>query len=242
MQKDKKTITGEDEGDESELKYLQVIRGIRDNDPDMFEKVKRLPKKARTAKQHNGTENQLLTYFRKVKLQKFFLVGKGDSEEVDFIGAAKLLEAEPKAAREKLPPDLYDKLEKNKQAFAFATAEEEIELKGTRGGNDSVTQVLKTLKAVFRDTRQLTEDQIDYYKKVMKQLEEGAIPKQTAKTVNKELQKLLLSARGAQAGQILSKCLRFYKTTFRLNFWKAISRKARRTLPDQEKLFYLNIF
>jgi len=34
----KKTITGEDEGDESELKYLQVIRGIRDTDPDLFEK------------------------------------------------------------------------------------------------------------------------------------------------------------------------------------------------------------
>jgi len=187
----KKTITGEDEGDESELKYLQVIRGIRDNDPDLFEKVKRLPKKARTAKQHDNKESQLLTYFRKGKLQKFFLVGKGDSGEVDFIGAAKLLEAEPKATREKLPPDLYDKIEKNKQAFAFATAEENIELKGTRGGSDSATQVLKTLKAVFRDTRQLTEDQIDYYKKVMKQFEEGAIPKQTAKTVNKELQKLL---------------------------------------------------
>jgi len=157
----------------------------------LFEKVKRLPKKARTAKQHDSKENQLLTYFRKGKLQKFFLIGKTDSEEVDFIGAAKLLEAEPKAAREKLPPDLYDKLEKNKQAFTFATAEEDVELKGTRGGSDSATQVLKILKAIFRDTRQLTEDQIDYYKKVMKQLEEGALPKQTTKTVNKELQKLL---------------------------------------------------
>ncbi len=187
----KKTITGEDESEESELKYLQVIREIRDNDPDMFEKVKCLPKKARTAKLHNNDENQLLTYFRKGKLQKFFLVGKEESKEVDFIGAAKLLEAKPKDPREKLPPDLYDKLEKNKQAFAFVTAEEDIEFKRTRGGGDSAMQVLKTLKAVFRDTRQLTEDQIDYYKKVMKQLEEGAIPKQTAKMVNKELQKLL---------------------------------------------------
>lgn len=187
----KKTITGEDEEDESELKYLQVIRGIRDNDPDLFEKVKRLPKKARTNKKYDDKENKLLTYFRKGKLQRFFLVGKADSGEVDFIGAAELLEAEPKAAREKLPADFYDKLEKNKQAFVFATAEEDIELKGTRGGSDSATQVLKILKAVFRDTRKLTEDQIDYYKRIMKQLEEGAIPKQTAKTVNKELQKEL---------------------------------------------------
>lgn len=187
----KKTITGEDEGDESELKYLQVIRGIRDNDPDLFEKVKRLPKKARTAKKHDGKENQLLTYFRKGKLQKFFLAGIGDSAEVDFISGAKLLEADQKVVREKLAVDFYNKLEKNKQAFALATTEEDVELKAGRGGRDSATQVLKILKAIFRDTRQLTEDQIDYYKKVMRQFEEGAIPKQTTKTVHKELQKAL---------------------------------------------------
>ena len=185
----KKTITGEDEGDESELKYLQVIRAIRDTDPDLFEKIKRLPKKARTAKKYDIKENQLLTYFRKGKLQKFFLTSKGDAKEIDFITAAKLLESNPEAARERLPEDFYNKLEKNKQAFVFATTEEDIELKATRGGRDSAMQVLKILKAVFRDTRQLTEDQIDYYKKVMRQFEEGAIPKQTAKTVNKVLNK-----------------------------------------------------
>jgi len=186
----KKTITGEDESDESELKYLQVIRSVRDKDPDMFEKVKHLPKKARTAKKHNRKENQLFTYFRKDKLQKFFLVGNTDSEEVNFIDAAKLIEAEPKTAREKLDPDFYDKLEKNKQAFAFATLEEDIELKGTRGGSDSATQVLKILKAI-RDLRKLTEDQESYLKRIMKQLEEGALPKQTTKIVNRELRKEL---------------------------------------------------
>ncbi|MCL6523942.1 MAG: hypothetical protein K6T34_04690 [Thermoflavifilum sp.] len=187
----KKTITGEDEDDESELKYLQIIRDIRDNDPDLFEKIKRLPKKARTAKKHDVKENQLLTYFRKGKLQKFFLTGSGDAKEIDFITAAKLLESNREDAREKLNADFYDKLEKNKQAFELATTEEVIELKAKRSGRESTTQVLKILKAVFMDTRQLTEDQIDYYKKVMQQFEEGAIPKQTAKTVNQVLNKEL---------------------------------------------------
>ena len=186
----KRTITGEDEEDESELKYLQVIRGIRDNDPDLFDKIKRLPKKARTAKQHSGKDNQLTTYFRKGKLQKFFLVGKGESEEVDFMKAAKLLEAEQKVPREKLPADFYDKLEKNKQCFAFATTEEDVELKAARGGRDSATQMLKILKAI-RDFRQFTEDQETYLKRVMSQLEEGALPKQTTKTVVRVLQKEL---------------------------------------------------
>jgi len=48
----KQAIEGEDETVESELKYLYVIKDIRDKDPDLFEKIKRLPKKARTAKHH----------------------------------------------------------------------------------------------------------------------------------------------------------------------------------------------
>lgn len=183
----KKTITGEDEGEESELKYLQVIRGIRDNDPDLFEKIKRLPKKARTARQHSDKENRLMTYFRKGKLQKFFLVGKNDAEEADFIQAAGLLEAEQKVPREKLPADFYDKLEKNKQGFAFVTTEEDVELKAARGGRDSSVQVLKILKTI-RDFRKYTEDQETYLKRVMNRLEEGALPKQTAKTVLRALE------------------------------------------------------
>ena len=186
----KKTITGEDEGDESDLKYLQVIRGIRDKDPDLFEKIKRLPKKARTVRQYGDKENQLMTYFRKGKLQKFFLAGKDDAKEIDFIKAAGRLEAEQKISREKMPADFYDKLEKNKQAFAFATSEEDVELKAARGGRDSSVQVLKILKAV-RDFRQYTEDQEGYLKRVMNRLEEGALPKQTAKTVLKALEKEL---------------------------------------------------
>jgi len=186
----KKTITGEDEGDESELKYLQVIRGIRDNDPDLFEKVKRLPKKARTAKKHDTKENQLLTYFRKGKLQKFFLAGKSNAEEVDFMSAASRLETETKTPREKLPGDFYTLLENNKQEFTFATTEEAIELKSPRGGRDSTMQVLKILK-VMRDFRQYTEDQEAYLKRVMNRLEEGALPKQTASTVFKALNKEL---------------------------------------------------
>ncbi|MDY6861541.1 MAG: helicase-related protein, partial [Thermodesulfobacteriota bacterium] len=47
----KKILEGEDEAGDSELKYLQVIRDIREKDAELFEKIKRLPKKARTAKQ-----------------------------------------------------------------------------------------------------------------------------------------------------------------------------------------------
>ncbi len=190
----RKTITGEDEGQESELKYLQVIRGIRDNNPDLFEKIKRLPKKARTAKKDEGKANQLLTYFRKGKLQKFFMVGKDQAEEVDFIRAARQLESQETTPRKKLPADFYDKLEKNKQAFAFATTEEDVEFNAQHGGSDSTRQVLKILKAVS-DFRQYTETQEAYFRRVINRLQDGSLPKQTAKTVLKDLRKELQTGR-----------------------------------------------
>lgn len=185
----KKTITGEEDVEESELKYLQVIKKIRDNDPDLFAKIKQLPKKARTARQSDQTQNALLTYFRKGKLQKFFIASKGEPQELDFISAAKLLEATPDTKREKLGNDFYELLEKNKKAFEIATTEEILKPK-TKGGRDLRTQMLKKLKAT-RDLRKFTEDQEEYLKEVIKTIEEGGLPKQTMKRTLRELEKEL---------------------------------------------------
>lgn len=185
----KKTITGEDEKEESELKYLQIIKNIRDNNPDLFAKVKQLPKKARTARKTEKKINSLLTYFRKGKLQKFFIVGKEKPRELDFMSAAKLLEATQNIKREKLGKDFYKLLDKNKKAFKLATTEEMPELK-KKGGRDTATQMLKILKAV-RDFRKFTEDQELYLRKVMKEVEEGGLPKQTTKKTLQELNKEL---------------------------------------------------
>lgn len=181
----KKTITGEDGDEDSGLKYLQLIRDIRDNDADLFEQIKRLPKKARTARHESGKGNQLITYFRKGKLQKFYLTGSGEPQELDFIAAAGTLETTSTTRREKVEPDFYDLLDKNKEAFLFATTGDMPETK-LKGGRDTATQLLKMLKAI-RDFRQFTDEQEEYLRKVMAQLEEGGLPRQTAKTVLKEM-------------------------------------------------------
>ncbi len=186
----KDIMTGEDGEEISELKYLQVIRDIRDKAPDLFEKVKRLPKKARTARKQADRENQLLTYFRQGKLQKFFLAGQGEAKEIDFMSAARRLEADANVPRENLPPDFYDKLAQNKRAFADATTEENIAFRAQRGGRDSTRDVIKILKAL-RDLRQYTEDQEAYFKRVVNRFEEGALPKQTASTVHQVLREEL---------------------------------------------------
>lgn len=182
----KQTLTGEDDIEDSELKYLQVIRDIRDGKPDVFEKIKRLPPKCRTARECKPG-GQLLTYFRKGKLEKFFVTDKSETQELDFITAAKRLEAAPSDKRANIDNYFYMSLEKNKNAFLYATMEDVVDFKG-KGGRDTVTKVLKILKAV-KDLRQLTDEQELYLKKVIRQFEEGALPRQTAKSTFQALQK-----------------------------------------------------
>ena len=186
----KKTLEGDDEAEESELKYLQVIRDIREKDADLFEKIKHLPKKARTAKQNRAIAGALITYFRRGKLQKFFMAQvKQATEELDFMTAAKLLDSQAIEKRKKLPGEIYDLLDKNKEAFILATTEEMAEHQKRRG-RDSATNILRILKATFKNTQKLTEDQELYLKKVLTQLEEGGLPKQTAKNTLKALDAL----------------------------------------------------
>jgi superfamily II DNA or RNA helicase len=159
----RKTLEGDDEGEESELKYLQVIRDIRENDPELFERIKHLPKKGRTAKDclqelspriEDTFRNALITYFRQGKLQKFFISNsdKSAAEELDFMTAASLLESSPQDKKEKLPETVYDLLDKNKEAFILATTEEMKEPRKRRG-RDSSTNILRILKATLKNTQ-----------------------------------------------------------------------------------------
>jgi len=179
----KKTITGEDEEVESELKYLEIIRNIRDSNVELFSKIKNLPKKARSAKINSTQKNSLLSYFRKGKLHKFFLTDGDEIRELDFLQSAKIIESKIDTKREKIEREFYTFLEKNKEAFRNATSEYETETL-MRGGKDNTTKILRILKSKqVKNYQGFTEDDDNYIQKIIKLLGDGALPKQTTKNV-----------------------------------------------------------
>ena len=154
---------------------------------DFFEIIKLLPKKDRTSREYQDEVNTLLTYFRKGKLQKFYLAGNRPTEELDFFATVKYLEVDKNTTRQSINPDYYEFLEKNKKAFTQTTTEE---VPGTKmkGGRDSATFILKILKSnQVKHFKGYTDDDELYIRKVINLIEEGALPKQTAKTLSKEL-------------------------------------------------------
>ena len=63
--------TGEDEDVDSELKYLELMRQIRDEQPELFERIRKLPKKARSGSQRPDIDGeQLVTFFSLGQTQK----------------------------------------------------------------------------------------------------------------------------------------------------------------------------
>jgi len=186
----RETISGEEGIEESELKYLNIIKEIRDKKPHLFEKMKHLPKKARSSRENIEYRGKLLTYFRLRKLQKFFITEKNQEPlEVDFITSAKIFECFIDEKKQNPSRDFYDLLDKNKRAFIDVTTEDLLTPEPKRG-RDSGAQVLKILKATMKNSTRFTDEQEEHLKRLIKQLEEGAIPKQTTKKTLKALNEL----------------------------------------------------
>ena len=189
----KEFITGEDDEQDSELKYFKVITDLRDNNTDIFEQIKYLPKKSRTSRKMKPEmkmeANSLVTYFRKGKLEKFYIANLDAAQEIDFITTAKLFESTPDTPKEKLLNNFYELLESNKKELEHNLQEaEEQQVETKVGSRDNAHRILKILRAKeIRLYKGFTEEAEQYIKQVIKILDEGSLSKNLTKRVYNEL-------------------------------------------------------
>jgi superfamily II DNA/RNA helicase len=178
----KSTLTGEDEQQESELEYLNLIRRIRDEKPQLFDHIKRLPKKARSARTAKDGEpaHALLSYFRKGRLEKFFIVEPSTTaRELDFFATARLLACDADLPSAVIGADFYSLLDRNKAAFDAATAEDG-DGQAVHAARDRGARLLQRLRTKeVRSFPGYTEDDEEYIRQVIRLLEDGALPRPT---------------------------------------------------------------
>lgn len=186
----KKAYTGEDEEGDSELKYLEMMRNLRDNDPDLFEKIKKLPKKARSGRKTTTVEkDKLVTFFRLGKLKKFYSNQGGESEEITFFDAVNLLECRPETKRASIPSEKYfHMLNTNKARFELDTTQGEEDK--VKGGASNVKYIEKRMKDVaFRRYKGFTDSDEEFILGVKQMIQQGLMAKKTAQKIKKELEK-----------------------------------------------------
>lgn len=186
------TITGEDEEEDPELKYLALIRDIRDNDKECFERIKQLPKKARVSrKAADGKTEGLVTFFRRGRLRKIYLCNETTHVELDFVKAAEILEATPDEKQLHLPEEMFKYLDRNKAAFESVF---QSDFEGGKGRQGTDVQLKKFVSTIISNQIGFTEGEINYVNDVINALNVGTISKVTVK---KTLDEIKAKAKGA---------------------------------------------
>lgn len=174
-----RAVLGEDEEDGT-LRYLREIERIKEENPQLFERIKNLPPKVRCAVKDK--EEKLLTFFRRGKLMKFYLSDDKDTKEVDFLEAVQIISEYIEENSTRFDKEKYYKLfEKNKDAFDRALEEDHQTSSPLRG---YFQKLLTILKALLKE-----KPNEDLIKGFIEQLEKGAIPKPIARKLYKELEK-----------------------------------------------------
>ena len=181
----KESLESEEEGGNPELGYLNIIRQIRDNDQKLFEKIKRLPLKAKTGRRYRGVEeNAVITFLKKGSLKMFFFSNASDTKEMSFIEAIQYLKAEKGENKAPILNEFYKYLEANKNAFddRLKIDDEIITQKIRKSGNDA--KMLRLLKAISK-CKSFTDEQDEMILKMKRLWEDGEIPQSLTKELLK---------------------------------------------------------
>ncbi len=221
----KATLTGEGEqDDDSELKYLQIIRDIQQNDKALFARIKSLPKKARTTRPLPTHQDSLLTYFRIGKLDKFYLATKDNptAQELDFLAAVKILESDSNE-RLGVGKEFFTLLKKNQEALAHSLQSDEETVYAPASSRDVGSKLRRRLLIFKKEQMQdFTEEEEKFWQDVAQALADGAIARKTVNRLWKAVERIG-EARGIV--EVLKKNLSF--DTFTREETPAVEKKGK---------------
>ena len=199
----KESAEGGEAEHKSELKYLRQILDVKEKQPELFQRILALPRKARSTRFHapepgpadhpdavtpRPDRPAVITYFRQGRLDKFFR-SHADiecAEELDFFTTAETLETTASEKRRAIPPEqFYPLLDKNKDGFHSATTfgvETLLPATAAGGGNEAI--ILKRLRARgFRTSDALTPEDKKFAAAVHQIIADGRVGKATVRKV-----------------------------------------------------------
>ncbi|MDY3297748.1 MAG: helicase, partial [Selenomonas sp.] len=177
----------EEETSNPELAYLAEIRAIRDGDPQLFQTIKRLPRKSKTGRASETVEEEsVLTFVRKGALKSFFLAGKREARGLTFLEAMNLLACGPDESRQPVGAAYYELYKANDAAFDASLEAEDViapQHAALRGNDKTIQRVLKAALACG----QLTDEEEALAARILAAIENGDIPQRVTKDIVKSL-------------------------------------------------------
>lgn len=185
-----KDLNEDEDGTNPELAYLAVIRQVRDNDTKLFEKIKKLPLKAKVGKQNDSiNDDATVSFVRKGFLKMFFKTEVDSTEQLTFTDAIGYIKAKKEDKAIFVGDIYYDHLGKNKQAFDNKlTEEDEITAeKVSIGGKDA--SMVRFLKGLAK-CKKFTDGEDEKIEKMLSLWTNGEIPQAITKQILKDIKKI----------------------------------------------------
>ena len=186
-------LTGEleeDQGTNLELAYLAVIRQTRDNDTELFKKIKRLPLKSKAGKLSSKIEDEAtITFIRKGYLKMFFKTENNQTEQLNFLNAIAYIKAEKEVKSILVGESYFSHLEHSKVAFdnRLIDTDEDVITGAPIKGNDS--KIIKRLRWISK-CDSFTEEQDNNIIRMFTLWETGIIPSTITKRILKDIEKI----------------------------------------------------
>ncbi len=176
----------EEKSTNPELAYLSVIRGIRDNDVDLYEKIKHLPKKSKAGRYSNCISGDAtITFIRKGSLKNFYITGTS-THQLSFIEAIHYLECDPDEQRINVGSTYYNQYNENNNAFDESLIQDEIIEMGNAPLRGNDLKVDRVLQAMQKEPS-LTDEQEDVVVRLRRAYSNGDIPQNITKNIVKGL-------------------------------------------------------
>lgn len=183
-------LNTDEESANPELAYLAIIRQIRDNDVSLFEKIKRLPRKAKTGRNSKKvTGETTLSFIKKGYLKTFFKTGGNTTSQISFIDAVEYLKCEPDEEKISVGKNYFQHYDLNNEAFDYSLTEEDIitTQRVAVAGNDQ--KIIRYLKALL-SVKGFTDEQEDKIKRMIEVWENGDIPANDTKNILKSIKSI----------------------------------------------------
>ncbi len=186
-----KDLEEDEEGANPELAYLAVIRQIRDNDTSLFEKIKRLPKKAKTGRHSDRVQDDAtISFIRKGYLKTFFMAGENETRQISFMDAIGYFKCEPDEKKISVGKNYFEHYDANNEAFDLSLIDEEVITVGRTavGANDQ--KIIRYLRALLTTIKTFTEEQEEKIKRMIEVWENGDIPVTDTKNILKSIKNI----------------------------------------------------
>ncbi len=127
------------EKDES-LAYLMLLRTFKEEHPDRFKEIKKMPLRARVGRKDKFLKEGTIAFIRNAKRDAFFYVKSNEElEELTFVETANKFRCDPKELAIPLHPMHHEQVQKAIQHFAQQLTEEKVQenkADGTQGPNE----------------------------------------------------------------------------------------------------------